>query len=738
TSEAVSGLVSRSGGSGTGQYNIAFVIDRSGSTGDTFVGAQSIADLNGDGFANTILDAEIAGFESLLASINALGLGSASIAVISFESAAATNTVTTAGADANKNGVLDVVEALRSLKTGGGTNYEAGLQQAETFFAGAPAGNDVLFFLSDGFPTSQNYGDEVSRLLAVQTDIRAFGVGSQASAPALDLVDDGLANNTATIVLDPSQLSSGLLGSGVKLAEIARVELLVNGVVVQTIQPNQLVQTPLGLQYTGTVTGLSTSSSEQITARVVATDAATTTVSTTQTLEVEGVSIGTSTATGVVRNDDGTVEICIEAAASTLKEGHVGATPFTFTVTREGDLSGSHSVKWAVSSTGGAPANAVDFVGGVLPSGTVTFAPGESAKTVTVNVQGDTGVEADETFVVSLSSPATVGGGGDQTTSNIGTIPSTSQTLGISLTAPDASSGTSEAVNGLVSRSGGSGTGQYNIAFVIDRSGSTGGTFSGAQTIGDLNGDGTANTILDAEIAGFEALLASINGLGLGGANIAVISFESGATTHLSTTVAADANKNGTLDVVETLRSLKATGTTNYEAGLQQAETFFAGTPAGNDVVFFLSDGFPDSQTAFADEVSRLLAAKTDIRAFGVGSGASSTALDLVDDGLANNTATIVLDPSQLSSGLLGGGVKLAERTLRASSSGSTNSTPTCRRRVRPRCSQTSPAPSASAMRRRRYIPSSPTRSERATPRSAAFSTASTTTCSTAPRIRPV
>ncbi|WP_395708025.1 Calx-beta domain-containing protein [Reyranella sp.] len=663
TSEAVSGLVSRSGGSGTGQYNIAFVIDRSGSTADTFVGKQAIADLNGDGTANTILDAEIAGFEALLASINGLGLGSANIAVISFDSSAAMNISTTASADTNHNGVLDVADALRSLKAGNTTNYEAGLQLAEAFFPATLASNDVLFFLSDGFPDSQTaFADEVNRLLAAKTDIRAFGVGSGASPTALDLVDDGLANNSATIVLDPSQLSSGLLGGGVKLAEIARVELLVNGVVVQTIQPNQLVQTPLGLQYTGTMTGLSASAAEQITARVVATDAATTTVSTTQTLEVAGVAIGTSTATGVVRNDDGTTEICIETASSTLREGHVGATPFTFTVTREGDLSGTHSVKWSVSSIGGAPANAVDFVGGVLPSGTVTFAPGESAKTITVNVQGDTGVELDETFLVSLSSPATVGGGsGNQTTSNSGTIVSTGQTLGISLTAPDASSSTSEAASGLVSRSGGSGTGQYNIAFVVDRSGSTASTFSGAKTVADLNGDGTANTVLDAEIAGFEAVLASINSLGLGSATIAVISFESGAATNLVTTAGADANKNGVLDVVEALRGLKTGGSTNYEAGLQQAEAFYKGAPSGQNVLFFLSDGQPDSTTAYADEVSRLLAAKVGIQAFGVGSGASAGPLDLVDDGLANNTATIVLDPSQLTSGLLGGGVKLAE-----------------------------------------------------------------------------
>jgi hypothetical protein len=162
--------------------------------------------------------------------------------------------------------------------------------------------------------------------------MRAFGVGAAASATALDLVDDGLANGTATIVLDPSQLSSGLLGGGVKLAEIARVELLVDGVVVQTIQPNQLVQTPLGLQYTGTLSGLSTSAAEQITARVVATDPAATTIATTQTLEVlsgSGVQICVDhpTAVGTIVNDDTLPTLAYDDAYVAAKDTvlHIGA-----------------------------------------------------------------------------------------------------------------------------------------------------------------------------------------------------------------------------------------------------------------------------------------------------------------------------------------------------------------------------------------------------------------------------
>ncbi|WP_375781797.1 Calx-beta domain-containing protein, partial [Microcystis aeruginosa] len=44
-----------------------------------------------------------------------------------------------------------------------------------------------------------------------------------------------------------------------------------------------------------------------------------------------------------------------------------------------------------------------DFVGGVLPSGVVSFAAGETSKVITVNVQGDTTVEPDENFTVTLS-----------------------------------------------------------------------------------------------------------------------------------------------------------------------------------------------------------------------------------------------------------------------------------------------------------------------------------------------
>lgn len=78
-------------------------------------------------------------------------------------------------------------------------------------------------------------------------------------------------------------------------------------------------------------------------------------------------------------------------------------TAFTFTVTRTGDTTVASTVDWAVTGTGGNPANAADFVGGVLPSGTVNFGVGDSSEDITINVNADVDVETDETFTVTLS-----------------------------------------------------------------------------------------------------------------------------------------------------------------------------------------------------------------------------------------------------------------------------------------------------------------------------------------------
>jgi hypothetical protein len=122
-----------------------------------------------------------------------------------------------------------------------------------------------------------------------------------------------------------------------------------------------------------------------------------------------GATLGTSTDYGVINNDDvaATPVISISSTgANTIKnEGKSGTTPFTFTVNRSNG-SGTSTVRYAVTGMADSTrvaASASDFVGGVLPAGTISFASGETSKTLTINVAGDTAVESNERFNVTLS-----------------------------------------------------------------------------------------------------------------------------------------------------------------------------------------------------------------------------------------------------------------------------------------------------------------------------------------------
>ncbi|OYQ37568.1 hypothetical protein CHU95_01030, partial [Niveispirillum lacus] len=118
-----------------------------------------------------------------------------------------------------------------------------------------------------------------------------------------------------------------------------------------------------------------------------------------------GATITTASATGTIRNDDTATPATLAIAAGAnggadKAEGNSGTTPFTFTVTRGGDTSSAVTANFAVT---GSAVTGADFQGGTLPRGTVSFAAGETTKTITVNVAGDAAVEQNEAFTVTLS-----------------------------------------------------------------------------------------------------------------------------------------------------------------------------------------------------------------------------------------------------------------------------------------------------------------------------------------------
>ena len=269
--------------------NVSVVVDTSGSTGSTYSGT-AVGDLNGDGLSNTVLDGEIAGVLALVDSmINDAKLPGANVQLAWFDSSSSTVFSGRVDQDANHDGVLDIVAAAKALTYGGSTYYDYGLQQSINFFNGAPAGQNFVWFMSDGVPSDYSYYDEAATLIdpaGINAKITAIGVGTGASENPLDLLDDGIDNNSAEIVSDPGALSASILGSGIDAADVDRVEIWLDGSLLQTIDSAQLVQTPLGLRYEVDLTGLDPNASERIVVRAFASDTAATMVQTAQTVEV--------------------------------------------------------------------------------------------------------------------------------------------------------------------------------------------------------------------------------------------------------------------------------------------------------------------------------------------------------------------------------------------------------------------------------------------------------------------
>ncbi|MFN3262719.1 MAG: Ig-like domain-containing protein [Pikeienuella sp.] len=111
----------------------------------------------------------------------------------------------------------------------------------------------------------------------------------------------------------------------------------------------------------------------------------------------------------IVDVDTGVVPIVVSVADAgfvgvSLSEGNTGETIFTFEVRRTGDLTEAVSFDFAVSALD-ASLNGADFAGGVLPTGTASFASGAATTFVEIAVQGDVDIESSEVFAFTISNP---------------------------------------------------------------------------------------------------------------------------------------------------------------------------------------------------------------------------------------------------------------------------------------------------------------------------------------------
>ena len=113
---------------------------------------------------------------------------------------------------------------------------------------------------------------------------------------------------------------------------------------------------------------------------------------------------GTIQRTVTIVNDDAKPTLVI--SDETIDEGNSGLTAVTFTVNLLQPSALPATVTYSTSS--GSAQLGTDFQN---IGGTITFAPGETSKTITVNVIGDSAVEGNENFLVNLVNPVDAGFG---------------------------------------------------------------------------------------------------------------------------------------------------------------------------------------------------------------------------------------------------------------------------------------------------------------------------------------
>jgi Ca2+-binding RTX toxin-like protein len=174
---------------------------------------------------------------------------------------------------------ISTIQGLTSSPAIEGTKYNDALYQGLNFFSQSPlkGTTNIAYFVSDG-RSQTNFADpsDVSYVYDAQnlrrvSNVQAFGIYDPTdpggvTSSQINFVD----SNNGVLVNGVSQLSTELQKSGLA-GNVTAVNILVDGVVVDTIQSSQLTDSPLGLTYEGSVENLNVSANAEnvITAEVV-------------------------------------------------------------------------------------------------------------------------------------------------------------------------------------------------------------------------------------------------------------------------------------------------------------------------------------------------------------------------------------------------------------------------------------------------------------------------------------
>jgi VCBS repeat-containing protein len=246
------------------QMNILYLIDISGSTSDRFEGTP-VGDLNSDGRANTVLDAEIAGLIALTERVRSLGFSSADVTVtiIPFNGGADPSDpeepdrsgVNAATFSLGQAGDGAISAYLRDLDADGETNFANALRAANNRLQGLDQGGEenFLYFLSDGRGQGPMDAEIATLNDRYGARITALGVGENANLSQLNDIDN---TGGASLLTSPGKIDASVLGSPLQSGTIADVDVFVNGRDMIEIGPEDLILTPQGWILNASIDGL--------------------------------------------------------------------------------------------------------------------------------------------------------------------------------------------------------------------------------------------------------------------------------------------------------------------------------------------------------------------------------------------------------------------------------------------------------------------------------------------------
>lgn len=212
------------------QAHVLLIVDVSGSASNIgYFGRQDCNadgtintddDINGNGKHGEILDCEVA---AVAAALDALAGTSAQVGLISFNSGATISDVdpttdgtqqfTAVGADADGDGIDDVLQQAMALRAGGSTDFDAPLRRMNTAFASVEADSTKLaLFMSDGIPSDDPSESTLAEAAAAGHVVNTYPI-SFASEDCEASQMARIAERTGgecTKVLDPADLPETL------------------------------------------------------------------------------------------------------------------------------------------------------------------------------------------------------------------------------------------------------------------------------------------------------------------------------------------------------------------------------------------------------------------------------------------------------------------------------------------------------------------------------------------------